>query len=82
MTFYKQATLTHFTVMPADIGSLFAAGPPVVVPATHENVSKAQLGGPLIHGVNGTVDNIAKDEVDAIMQIKQFLSYLPTNRWA
>jgi hypothetical protein len=46
-----KATLTHFTVMPSDIGSLFAAGPPVVTPATHETVTKAQLGGPLIQYV-------------------------------
>lgn len=68
--------------MPRTIGSLFAAGPPVVTPATHETVTKAQLGGPLVHGTNGTVDNIAADEVEALQMIRAFLSYLPNNRWA
>ncbi|KAI9003511.1 propionyl-CoA carboxylase [Hyaloraphidium curvatum] len=76
-----KATLAHFTVMPRDIGSLFAAGPPVVVPATHETVTKAQLGGAAIHGTNGTADNIVEDEKEALRDIRRFLSYLPANRW-
>jgi acetyl-CoA carboxylase carboxyltransferase component len=76
-----KATLTHFTVMPSDIGSLFAAGPPVVTPATHETVTKAQLGGPLIHCTNGSVDNPARDEIEALQMIQRFLGYLPSNRW-
>ncbi|KAI8369646.1 carboxyl transferase [Radiomyces spectabilis] len=74
-----RATLTHFSVIPEDIGSLFAAGPPIVANATFENVSKQELGGPLVHTANGTIDNLAKNEQDCFHQIKQFLSYLPTN---
>ncbi|KAI9031975.1 propionyl-CoA carboxylase [Hyaloraphidium curvatum] len=75
-----KAATAHFVVMPQN-GQLFAAGPPVVLPATHENLSKAQLGGPNIHGPNGTVDNIVADEREALLHIRRFLSYLPTNRW-
>ena len=76
-----KAATAHFTVMPKN-GSLFAAGPPVVIPATHEDLSKTQLGGPAVHGTNGTVDNIVEDEDEALEHIKRFLSFLPTNRWA
>jgi acetyl-CoA carboxylase carboxyltransferase component len=97
-----KATLTHFSVMcESDIGSLFAAGPPVVIegwlvglagsfpkashlrpfPATHENVTKTQLGGPLIHTRNGTIDNAAKTEAECFETLRRFLSYLPSSRF-
>lgn len=72
-------TLTHFSVVANDIGSLFAAGPPIVANATFETVSKEELGGPLIHTANGTIDNLAANEVDCFRQIHQFLSYMPNN---
>ncbi|CEI87730.1 hypothetical protein RMCBS344292_02139 [Rhizopus microsporus] len=74
-----RATLTHFSVVSKDIGSLFAAGPPIVENATFENVSKESLGGALVHTANGTFDNLAESEQDCYDQIHQFLSYLPSN---
>jgi len=65
--------------MVSGLSQLFAAGPPVVAQATFENLSKEALGGVQIHGSNGTVDNIAPSETDALHQIKVFLSYLPSN---
>lgn len=72
-------TLSHFSVVANDIGSLFAAGPPIVANATFETVSKESLGGPLIHTANGTIDNLAANEADCFKQIHQFLSYMPSN---
>jgi len=40
-----RAVLTHFSVMVRGVSQLFAAGPPVVQYATHENLSKEELGG-------------------------------------
>ncbi|ORX45653.1 propionyl-CoA carboxylase [Hesseltinella vesiculosa] len=74
-----RATLTHFSVIPQKIGSLFAAGPPVVANATFETVTKESLGGALVHTANGTIDNLAVDEDDCFAQIRLFLSYLPNN---
>ncbi|GAA5807318.1 hypothetical protein MFLAVUS_000676 [Mucor flavus] len=76
-----RATLTHFSVVSSDIGSLFAAGPPIVANATYETVSKEELGGALIHTSNGTFDNLASTETECFQQIHQFLSYMPTNNF-
>lgn len=74
-----RATLTHFSVLAATVGQVFAAGPPVVQYATFETVTKDELGGAQVQTSNGTIDNLAKDEEDAFQQIRIFLSYLPTN---
>ena len=73
------AVLGHFTVMTPE-GSLFAAGPPVVERALGHKVTKDELGGPDIHvGTSGALDNRAVDELDALRQMKAFLSYMPSN---
>lgn len=68
----------HFSVMAADIGSLFNAGPNVVANATfEEGLSFTDLGGPMMHCTNGTIDNLAPDEAGCFEQIRTVLSYLP-----
>jgi len=70
----------HFSVMVKDTSQVFAAGPPVVTPATGEKLSKEELGGYRIHARgSGVVDNEAESEEDAFRQIKRFLSYLPSS---
>jgi acetyl-CoA carboxylase carboxyltransferase component len=69
---------THFSVMAADVGSLFNAGPKVVEGATfEEGLSFSDLGGPSMHCTNGTIDNMAKDEEGCFEQIRTVLGYLP-----
>jgi len=68
----------HFSVMAADIGSLFNAGPNVVKNATfEEGLSLTDLGGPAVHCTNGTIDNFAPDEAGCYEQMRTILSYLP-----
>ncbi|KAK2740561.1 hypothetical protein FQN57_006065 [Myotisia sp. PD_48] len=68
----------HFSVMAADIGSLFNAGPAVVAGATfEEGLDFQDLGGPLMHCTNGTIDNLAANEEECFEQIRTVLSYLP-----
>ncbi|CAA7268514.1 unnamed protein product [Cyclocybe aegerita] len=74
-----KAAIGHFSVMVKGLSQLFAAGPPVVKQATFENLSKEALGGWEIHATNGTVDNVATSELDAFLQIRAFLSYLPSS---
>jgi acetyl-CoA carboxylase carboxyltransferase component len=70
----------HFSVMAADVGSLFNAGPKVVAGATFEdNLSLRELGGPDMHVRNGTIDNYAADERDAFHQLRTVLAYLPAS---
>jgi acetyl-CoA carboxylase carboxyltransferase component len=71
---------SHFSVMVKGTSQVFAAGPQVVAPGVKENVTKEELGGSDVHvHKSGVVHNEAKDEYDAINQVKTFLSYLPSN---
>ena len=74
-----KAVLGHFSVMVRDIAQLFVAGPPVVSHAMGYDISKEDLGGWHIHCRNGSVDNLAETEQEAIAMTKRFLSYLPSS---
>jgi acetyl/propionyl-CoA carboxylase alpha subunit/acetyl-CoA carboxylase carboxyltransferase component len=74
-----KAVLGHFSVMVRDISQLFVAGPPVVSHAMGYDVTKEELGGWHIHCRNGSVDNLAESEEDAIAQTRRFLGYLPSS---
>ena len=74
-----KAVLGHFSVMVKDISQLFVAGPPVVSHAMGYDISKEDLGDWRIHCTNGSVDNLAETEEEAVEMTKQFLSYLPSS---
>lgn len=70
----------HFSVMAADVGTLFNAGPKVVEGATfEEGLSFEDLGGPMMHCTNGTIDNLAANESECFEQIRTVLGYLPNS---
>lgn len=70
----------HFSVMPKGTSQLFAAGPFVVREGTGVDVDKEALGGAAVHARgSGVVDNEARDEADALAQVRRFLSFLPQN---
>jgi len=74
--------MSHFSVMVKGKAHVFVGGPPLVKSAFGQDVTKDDLGGYKIHTrVSGVVDNEAEDEVDALNQVKRFLSYLPSNVW-
>lgn len=70
---------SHFSVMTRDTAQVLIGGPALVERALGEQLTKDELGGAKIHGRSGVVDNVARDEADAIAQIRRFLSFLPTN---
>lgn len=75
-----RVTACHFSVMAANVGSLFNAGPKVVEGAMfEEDLSLTDLGGPEIHCRNGTIDNLASSEYEAIQQLRTVLGYLPSS---
>jgi acetyl/propionyl-CoA carboxylase alpha subunit/acetyl-CoA carboxylase carboxyltransferase component len=74
-----KAVLGHFSVMVRDIAQLFVAGPPVVSHAMGYEVTKEELGGWHIHCRNGSVDNLAETEEEAMAMARRFLSYLPSS---
>ncbi|HWA63633.1 MAG TPA: carboxyl transferase domain-containing protein [Caulobacteraceae bacterium] len=74
-----KAVLGHFSVMVRDIAQLFVAGPPVVSHAMGYDISKEDLGDWRVHCRNGSVDNLAETEEEAMEQARRFLSYLPAS---
>ena len=74
-----KAVLGHFSVMVRDVSQLFVAGPPVVSHAMGYDITKEDLGGWHIHCTNGSVDNLAETEEEAMQMTRTFLSYLPSN---
>ena len=72
---------SHFSVMTRETAQILIAGPSVVERALGAAISKEDLGGAEVHGVNGTVDAVADDEAAALAEIRRFLSYLPQNVW-
>src|SRR5690606_12380551 len=74
-----KAVLGHFSVMVRDIAQLFVAGPPVVAHAMGYDISKEDLGDWRIHCRNGSVDNLAATEQEAVAMTRRFLSYLPSS---
>jgi acetyl-CoA carboxylase carboxyltransferase component len=70
---------SHFSVMTRDTAQILIGGPALVERALGEKLTKQELGGAKVHSRSGVVDNVASDELDAIVQMKRFLSYLPTN---
>ena len=73
---------SHFSVMIKGKTQVFVGGPPLVKAAFGQDISKEELGGYTIHTrVSGVIDNEAKNEKDALGQVKKFLSYLPSNVW-
>ena len=75
-----RAVMVHWSVMTKDTAAVFAAGPPVVRRALGEDVTPLELGGAQIHvRQSGVIDNEAADEDDAFRQIREFLSYMPSN---
>ena len=73
---------SHFSVMIKEQTQVFVGGPPLVKPASCQELTKEQLGGWKVHGcLTGVVDNVADSETDALDQVRRFLSYLPSNVW-
>jgi methylmalonyl-CoA decarboxylase subunit alpha len=75
-----QVCIAHWNVMVRETGHVFPGGPPVVKAALGYDITKEELGGAQIHAHgSGVVDNLAVSDEDALLQIRRFLSYLPTN---
>ncbi|MDG1845359.1 MAG: carboxyl transferase domain-containing protein, partial [Acidimicrobiales bacterium] len=74
------APLADFTVM-TDTASIFTAGPPLVKASLGEDVTKEDLGGPAVALASGLIHNHATNDEDALTQIRQWLSYLPSSAW-
>ncbi len=72
--------LTDFIVMVKDTSHMFITGPDVIKAVTREEVSFEELGGAMTHNTkSGVAHFAAEDEGDALMLVRQMLSYMPQN---
>lgn len=69
---------SHYSLMVRDVSQVFVAGPPLVK-YLGEDVTKEELGGAALHGVNGTVSDVVATEAEAFERTRDFLSYLPSS---
>ncbi|MEO0899042.1 MAG: acyl-CoA carboxylase subunit beta [Bacteroidota bacterium] len=72
--------ITDFTLMVEGTSYMFVTGPNVVKTVTHEEVTSEELGGANTHASKSGVTHFAcSNEVEALENIKQLLSYMPQN---
>jgi propionyl-CoA carboxylase beta chain len=72
--------ITDFTVMVRDTSYMFITGPEVIRAVTHEEVTKEKLGGADTHNsTSGVAHFAASDDRDALLLVREMLSYMPSN---
>jgi propionyl-CoA carboxylase beta chain len=72
--------MTDFIFMVKDTSYMFVTGPDVVKTVTHETVTHEQLGGAVTHTTkSGVADNAFENDIDALLQLRRFVDFLPTS---
>lgn len=72
--------MTDFVIMVRDTSYMFVTGPEVVRTVTNEAVSAEDLGGTRIHTTRSSVADMAfDDDVEALLQVRRLLDFLPAN---
>lgn len=76
--------MTDFIFMVQDSSYMFVTGPDVVKTVTHEVVTAEELGGAATHtGRSGVADLAFTNDVEALLQLRRFVDFLPaSNRTA
>ncbi|MGM0560148.1 MAG: acyl-CoA carboxylase subunit beta [Pseudomonadota bacterium] len=70
--------MTDFIFMVKDSSYMFVTGPDVVKTVTHETVTHEELGGAVTHtSKSGVADLAFENDVEALLELRDFLSYLP-----
>ena len=72
--------LTAFIMMVENTSYMFVTGPNVVKTVTHEEVTAEELGGALTHTTKSSVaDGCFENDIDALSEMRRFLSFLPSS---
>ena len=72
--------ITDFIFMVDKTSQMFITGPEVIKTVTGEDISAEQLGGAMTHNtVSGVAHFIGTDDTDTLMQVRELLSYMPSN---
>ena len=77
---YSPALMDFIYMVKKDYAQMFITGPQVVKATTGEEVTAVDLGGAMAHNQkSGVAHFVAETDEDCIAQIKQLLSFLPSN---
>ncbi|MCK5338344.1 MAG: acyl-CoA carboxylase subunit beta [Bacteroidales bacterium] len=72
--------MTDFIMMVKESSYMFVTGPDVIKTVTHEEVTKEDLGGAVTHNAkSGVAHMIAENDEQAMMMIREMMSFLPLN---
>ncbi|MDX1431445.1 MAG: acyl-CoA carboxylase subunit beta [Gammaproteobacteria bacterium] len=72
--------MTDFIFMVKDSSYMFVTGPEVVKTVTHEEVTHEELGGAVTHSTrSGVADGAFENDVEALLQLRRFIDFLPAN---
>ncbi len=72
--------MTDFIFMVKDSSYMFVTGPDVVKTVTHEIVTQEELGGAVTHTTKSGVADLAfEDDVEALLEVRRFMSFLPSS---
>lgn len=72
--------LTDFTFMVNNTSYMFVTGPDVIKKVTYEDVTQEELGGARLHtSKTGIADKAFKNDIEALLQVREFISYLPSS---
>jgi acetyl-CoA carboxylase carboxyltransferase component len=72
--------LTDFTIMVKETSYMYITGPAVVKQVLNEDINHEELGGASVHASkSGVAHFVADDEAQALMMVRELLSYLPQN---
>jgi propionyl-CoA carboxylase beta chain len=72
--------ITDFILMTEKTSYMFVTGPDVIKTVTHEDVTKATLGGALTHNeTSGVAHFMAHDDQECLAMVRELLSFLPSN---
>jgi propionyl-CoA carboxylase beta chain len=72
--------MTDFIFMVKDSSYMFVTGPDVVKTVTHETVTQEELGGAVTHtGRSGVADLAFANDVEALLQLRRFIDFLPAS---
>jgi propionyl-CoA carboxylase beta chain len=75
--------MTDFIFMVKDSAYMFVTGPDVVKTVTHETVTQEELGGAMTHATrSGVADFAFENDLEAILELRRFLGFLPSSNRA
>jgi propionyl-CoA carboxylase beta chain len=70
--------MTDFIFMVKDSSYMFVTGPDVVRTVTHEEVTHEELGGAITHTTRSGVADLAfENDVEAILEVRRLIDFLP-----